>query len=148
MQILRNGKPSTLNVTVGKRPTEQELAGRNFNPDDENGLPNNPAPSTGGVLTQSLGLQVQALTPTIARQLGVNADTTGLVVLRVDPNSDAASKGLQRGDMLLAANSRSIATVQDLEQIVTAAKAESREAILLRVQRRGQPAIYIPVRLR
>ena len=149
LQILRDGKRSTLNVTVGKRPTEQELAGRNFNPeDDSNGLPTNPGQTGAGVLTQSLGLQVQALTPTIARQLGVGADTQGLVVLRVDPNSDAAQKGLQRGDMLLAANSRPVAKIEDLEQIVTAAKAEGRDAVLLRVQRRGQPAIYIPVRLR
>jgi serine protease Do len=32
--------------------------------------------------------------------------------------------------------------------VVRAAKAENREAVLLRVQRRGQPAIYVPVRLR
>ncbi len=147
VEILRNGRASTLNVTVGKRPSEQELAGRVFNPDEDT-LDNNPAPTTGGVIEQRLGLQVQALTPTIARQLGVSADTTGLVVLRVDPNSDAAMKGLQRGDMLLAANSQTITKVADLEGAVSAAKTAGREAMLLRVQRRGQPAIYIPVRLR
>ena len=147
VEILRNGKPSTLNVTVGKRPSEQELAGRVFNPDDD-AIATPPAQSNGGVLEQSLGLQVQALTPTIARQLGVGADTTGLVVLRVDPNSDAATKGLQRGDMLLAANSQGITKVDDLESAVRTAKGEGREAVLLRVQRRGQPALYIPIRLR
>ena len=34
------------------------------------------------------------------------------------------------------------------QAVVRAAKAENREAVLLRVQRRGQPAIYVPVRLR
>src|SRR5690606_15227321 len=141
------GQPRTLKVTVGKRPSDKELAGRVFNPDDDT-LDNTPAPSIGGVVEQSLGLQVQALTPTIARQLGVSPDTTGLVVLRVDPNSDAGMKGLQRGDMLLAANSQVVAKVEDLESAIGAAKADGREAVLLRVQRRGQPAIYIPVRLR
>jgi serine protease Do len=147
VEVMRNGQPRTLNVTVGKRPSEQELAGRVFNPDDDT-IGNTPAPSVGGVIEQSLGLQVQALTPTIARQLGVSPDTTGLVVLRVDPNSDAGMKGLQRGDMLLAANTQAVTKVADLESAVSAAKAAGREAVLLRVQRRGQPAIYIPVRLR
>jgi serine protease Do len=147
IEVVRNGQTRTFNVTVGKRPSEQELAGRVFNPDDD-ALVNPPEQSGGGVVEQSLGLQVQALTPAIARQLGVSPDTTGLVVLRVDPNSDAAMKGLQRGDMLLAANSQPIVNVEDLERTVRAAKTEGREAVLLRVQRRGQPAIYIPIRLR
>jgi serine protease Do len=148
IEIIRDGQRRTINATIGKRPSEQELAGRTFNPDEDGGLTDNPAPSTGGVVEQGVGLQVQPLNPTIARQLGVGADTTGLVVLRVDPNSDAASKGLQRGDIVLSANYRAITRVEDLEAAIRTAKTEKREAVLLRIQRRGQPAIYVPVRLR
>jgi len=38
--------------------------------------------------------------------------------------------------------------VADLEKIVRNAKTEGREAVLLRIQRRGQPPLYMPVRLR
>lgn len=148
IEIIRDGQRRTINATIGKRPSEQELAGRTFNPDEDGGLTDNPAPSTGGVVEQGVGLQVQPLNPTIARQLGVGADTAGLVVLRVDPNSDAASKGLQRGDIVLSANYRAITRIEDLEAAIRTAKTEKREAVLLRIQRRGQPAIYVPVRLR
>jgi serine protease Do len=147
LEILRNGQRRTITATVGKRPSEQELAGRTFDPDAD-GLADNPTPSTGGVIEQSVGLQLQALTPTIARQLGVDAGSTGLVIARVDPNSDAASKGLQRGDIVLTANYRAVARLEEFEAIVAAAKAEKRDAVLLRVQRRGQPALYVPIRLR
>jgi serine protease Do len=147
IEILRDGQRRTITATIGKRPSEEELAGRTFNPDPET-FDNNPAPSTGGVIEQSLGLQVQALTPSIARQLGVGSETTGLVILRVDPNSDAGAKGLQRGDMVLSANNRRISALADLESAVRTAKSEGREAVLLQVQRRGQPALFVPVRLR
>ena len=66
----------------------------------------------------------------------------------VDPSSDAGAKGLQRGDIILSANYRPITTVAALEEAIRAAKAGNRNAVLLRVQRRGQPATYVPVRLR
>ena len=67
---------------------------------------------------------------------------------RVDPNSDAARKRLQRGDIILTANYRQVRSLDDLESIIRTAESEDREAVLLRVQRRGQPAAYVAVRLR
>jgi serine protease Do len=91
---------------------------------------------------------VQQLTPRIARQLGADEDTAGVVVALVDPTADAAQRGLQRGDILLSANYRALETPEDLEAAINRAASEGREALLLRVQRRGRPAQYMPVRLR
>ena len=84
----------------------------------------------------------------IARQLGVTEDTKGVVISAVSASSDAAAKGLQRGDIVLSANYISVASVADFEKIVRTAKTEGREAVLLRIQRRGQQPIYTPVRIR
>jgi serine protease Do len=97
---------------------------------------------------KALGLSVLPLTPQIARQLGVADDTQGLVINAVDPSSDAGSKGLQRGDVLLSANYRDIKSVAGLEESIRSAKAANRAAVLLRVIQRGRPAVYVPVRLR
>ena len=70
------------------------------------------------------------------------------MITAVDGSSDAGQKGLQRGDIVLSANYTPVTTIAQLETIVRAAKAQNRSAVLLRVQRRGQPAIYMPVRLR
>ena len=71
-----------------------------------------------------------------------------MVIGAVDPNSDAARKGLQRGDVILSANYKGVASTADLETAVKQAKEARRDAVLLRIQRRGRPAEYVAVRMR
>jgi len=152
IEVIRNGKPLSLTATVGKRPSEEELAKQTFDPDadgDANSPDQQQDDSGGsGVSEQSLGISAIALTPQIARQLGASDATRGVVVTTVDPSSDAGQKGLARGDIILSANYRDVASVAELEAAVKAAKSSGRDAVLLRVQRRGQPAAYVPIRLR
>jgi len=151
IELIRNGKRMTVNATVGKRPSEEELAKQTFDPDQEQaqGPDQGGAGQAGsGVAEKALGLNFLALTPQIARQLGASEDTRGLVVNVVDPSSDAGQKGLRRGDIVLSVNYEPVTSVADIEAAVKKAKAANREAVLLRVQRRGQPALYMPVRLR
>ena len=107
-----------------------------------------PAPSAQGVVEKAAGVAVVELTPVIARQLGFSEGVEGVVISAVDDSSDAAAKGLRRGDVILSANNRPLRSSADLEAAIQAARGEGREALLLRVQRRGQPAIFIPIRLR
>ena len=147
LQVLRNGQRRTVNVTVGKRPSQEELLER-FDTDQPQGDQATPPQTQGGVIEERLGLQVQQISPRIARQLGADEDAKGLVVALVDPTADAAQRGLQRGDILLSANYQTLETPEDLEAAINQAASEGREALLLRVQRRGRPALYMPVRLR
>lgn len=152
IELLRNGQRLTVQTVVGKRPSEEELAQQSFDPDaqqdgDQFGGKQQ-APQGPGVLENALGVAAIPLTPQIARQLGAGEDAKGVVITAVDGSSDAGSKGLQRGDIVLSANYVTVTTIADLEKIVRTAKAEKREAVLLRIQRRGQPAMYMPVRLR
>ncbi len=147
VEVLRDGKRVAINVTLGKRPTEAELQSQaqTFDPEAEEPM----APGTSDqTIEQSLGMQVMAITPAIARSLGVPADTKGVVVAAVDPNADAARKGLRRGDVILSANYQAVTSVEALVAQINAAKTENREAILLRVQRRTQPPAFVAVRLR
>lgn len=147
VEVLRDGKRLAINVTLGKRPSEAELQqqAQTFDPDAEEPM----APgSSDQTIEQKLGMQVMPMTPQIARSLGVPADTSGVVIAAVDPNSDAARKGLRRGDIILSANYQDVATVEALLAQVNAAVAEKREAVLLRIQRRTAPPAFVPVRLR
>ena len=147
VEVIRDGETRRVNVTVGKRPSEDELRQQQqFNPDAEDEDPMEAGENA--VIEEKLGLQVLPLTAQIARQLGVAADTEGLVVAGVDQNADAARKGLQRGDIILTANYRATTTLEDLENAIVTAERENRDAVLLRVQRRGGPPIYRAVRLR
>jgi serine protease Do len=147
LEIVREGARRTIPVTVGRRPSEEELAAQVFNPDQQDPL-DAPRPGGAGPVEQALGLQVVPMTSQIANQLGMPPATGGVVVTVVDPNSDAARKGLNRATVILSANGQPLTSVAQLEAAVQAAKAEGREAILLRVRVRGTPEVSIPVRLR
>ncbi len=151
IEIVREGKHKTVTAVVSKRPSEEELAQQSFDPDEEQGEDsfNRPPQKQGeGLAEESLGLSVLPLTPQIARQLGTSEETQGVVINAVDPSADAARKGLRRGDIVLSANYRAVTSVGELEDSIREAQKSGRDAILLRVQRRGQLATYIPIRLR
>ena len=152
LEVVRDGRRLTVNAVVGKRPSEEELAASRFGneePDAEEGFGRAPTtPSEQGLIEKASGVAVIPLTATIARQLGVSDGIEGLVISAVDGSSDAGAKGLRRGDIILSANNRPVRTSADLEAAIKAAQGDGRQALLLRVQRRGQPAAFIPVRLR
>lgn len=147
IEVLRDGQSVSLTATLGKRPTEAELRAQaqTFDPDSDE--PMAPGESD-GTIEEKLGLQVLALTPQIRNSLGLDSDVTGLVIGAVDPNSDAGRKGLRRGDVILSANYEAVGSVDALNAQIAAAEADNRDAVLLRVQRRGQPPRFVPVRLR
>lgn len=150
VELIRDGRRINLTATVGKRPTDEALRQQQLFDGDgegvEQGGTDQGQPSS--FIQERLGLTVIALTPQIAAQLGIAAGTQGVVVADIDQGSDAARKGLQRGDVVLSANYRDTATPAALEAAVRAAQADRREAVLLRIQRRGGPARYAAVRLR
>jgi len=139
IDLIRDGKRQTVQVTLGTRPPEEQLAG--FNPDDENGnAPDDDSGTSGqAATTAQLGLALLPLTPQIARDVGVDPTTKGVVVAQVDPASDAAGKGLRRGDVVVSVNRTPVATAADVSRIVGQAKAAGRTSVVLFVQRsRGQ----------
>jgi len=152
IDIIRNGQHLTLNALVNKRPSEEELAKQSFDPeqgqDDDLGDGGKGGHDAGPAIQQALGIAVLPVTPQIARQLGIGEDVHGVVITEVDESSDAAAKGLQRRDIILSANYKPVTSRADLDAVVKQAKAENREAVLLRIQRSGQPPFYFPIRIR
>jgi len=147
IELIRGGQRQTVTAVVGQRPPEEQLANSfGNNPDEDFSQPDNQ--QSGAAAQQSLGVAVQALTPAIIRQLGVPADTRGVVISAVDQSTDAAAKGLRRGDVILSANNAPVTSEANLNTIVAQAKTQGRNAVLLQVLRRGQAALFVGVRLR
>jgi serine protease Do len=147
VEIIRDGRRQTLRLTMGTRPSEDDLNSANppdgFDGDDSGAVPN--APQGAGV--GALGLSVTPITPQLARRAGVDVAEGGLVVMGVAPTSDAAEKGIRPGDVIISANSVRVATEADLARVVAAAKAAGRETIAFYVQRRengGFVAVDVP----
>jgi serine protease Do len=141
LEIIRNGRRQTITVAVGQRPTEEELA-RQLGNDNEELAPEN-APATPG--NSALGLQLQTLNAQIARALNLPPTARGVVIAQVDPNSDAAEKGLQRGDLILSVNQQAVTTPAQVLAAVDAARRAGRTSVLLLVKRGTGPEAFIGV---
>ena len=146
IQLIRNGKRMTVTATIAVRPPEEQLQQFGANPDEDFSQPDSQDNAQAGA--QALGLAVLPLNATIIRQLGVPADTRGLVISAVDQSSDAGAKGLRRGDVILSADNRPVTTQAELNSVLSAVQKSGRSAVLLQLLRSGQPPAFIAVRLR
>ena len=146
IDLIRQGKPQTVYATVGERPSEDKLRQFGQDPDQDFSQPNKQ--DNAQAAEQALGLAVLPLNGNIIRQLGIPLETRGVVISAVDQSTDAAAKGLQRGDVILTANNMATTTEAELNNAVAGVRKAGRNAVLLQVLRRGQPAAFIAVRLR
>ena len=148
LEVIRDGKTMTIQTLVGTRPPEEELAGSNFDPEAEQAEPEDPAGAADKAIQNELGLSVQVVTPDIARAVGVDAGTRGLVIGAASANSDAGRKGLRRGDVILSVNRAPVTTSDALAKAVADAKKAGRDAVLLEILRRGGPSAFVAVRVK
>jgi serine protease Do len=125
LDVLRNGNPMTIRVTLGERPaTLSATAGTSRGPAE-------------GALK---GIEVQNLTANIRDQLGLPESVEGVVIAQIDPNSSAAQAGLQEGDVIESIDRQPVKNVIEFNRL--AAKAKGRT--LLRVNRQGQ-GMYVVI---
>jgi serine protease Do len=141
VQIIRNGKQFTATVVVGQRPSEEELAKQLGQGDQGTGQGGGAATPSG----QALGLSLQPVTPQIAQALKLPSGTSGVVITSVDSSSDAAQKGLQRGDVILSVNGQRVTTPTQVSAAVAAAKKAGRTSVLLLVQRGSLPGAFVGI---
>jgi serine protease Do len=149
VELIRDGQRRTVQVTVGERPTDEELA-RLSGVEDETPVtePTESQQSTGQrAARESLGLTLQTLTPEIARALRLN-DTAlrGVVVAGANPSSDAATK-LQQGDIVLSIDGRPTRTPEEAAAAVAAARTAGRNSVRLRVRRGNAPPFFAGIEL-
>lgn len=78
------------------------------------------------------GVEVQNLTPSIARDLGISASTTGVVVTSVDPSSAAAAADIERGDVIQEVNRKPVHSVAEYNGALSGTHDQS---VLLLVKR-------------
>jgi serine protease Do len=144
VELIRDGKRQTVTVTVGQRPTEEALAaltgggaGDGVEPDGS------PTAAT----QQALGLSLQSLTPSMATALNLPPAAKGVVITNVDPNSDAASKGLQRGFLIMSVNRQQVTTPAQVVTAIDTAKKAGRTSVLMLVKRGTAPEAFVGIEI-
>ncbi len=135
LTVMRDGKEIELTATLDEfSDGGSKKAGPNQE-EDENG-PDQQSQSG------KLGLNLQPVTPQIAKQLGLESDSEGLVVSEVDPNGPAAEAGIDRGDVILEINRKPVSSLADVK---SALAGEGGKSVLLLISRKGQ-TIYMTVK--
>ncbi len=123
IKILRSRKEYTVKVVITELPREVAEVIPNQSPDE---------PEV-EVLT---GLTVMDLTKEIARQLGLNKNERGVVVVRVEPGSPADEAGIKKGDVIKEMDRKQIGGLEDFNRIASNIKMD--ETVLLFIDRSGK----------
>jgi serine protease Do len=127
VELVRDGQPLVVNVMLGERPSEADLAaytGQSSSGDQ--------------ATTPPLGLTVGPITDVVARQLGLNS-TEGVVIMDIARGGRAEQAGLTTGDVILGANQRAVDSVEAWNSVVASLGAD--ETITLTVFRAGRLGI-------
>jgi serine protease Do len=142
LEIIRDGRRQTVQVQVGQRPTEEELAKQAGGGVEQNQALGDETPVVPG---SALGLSLQPLNPQIIRALNLPENTKGVVVTSVDPNSDASEKGIRRGYVIVSVNRQPVTTPAQVLAAVDAARKAGRTSVLLLIKAGQAPEGFIGV---
>ena len=77
--------------------------------------------ATGKVTRGRLGVQIQPLTPELAKSFKLD-NTNGVLVASVEPRSPAEKAGLQPGDVILSFDGKPVLNANELPRVVAATK--------------------------
>ena len=132
--VIRDGDERAIDVVLGELEAyEASLAGAS----DETG-----DGTEGDDEVQEeilLGMEIRPVDGDLAREFGLGEEATGLVVTRVEPNGPADRGGIQAGDLLLHVGREAVESVQQVRDLLEAARGRNAQSVVVLIEREGDP---------
>jgi serine protease Do len=125
--IMRKGKEMTRTVKLGRLEDGEKLQQASASTPAKPGQP--AAPAT----TSALGLELSAVTDELKRRYSIKDGAKGVVITKVDPNSSAADKRIQAGEMILEVGQEAVNSPADIAKRIETLKKDGRKNVLLLV---------------
>jgi serine protease Do len=113
--VLRNGARHTLTATIEKRDADR-LASADQAPAAQQG---------------ALGLSLSPMNPAVREQYELGNNVNGVVVSGVNPDSEAARKGIAAGDVIKRVGQHDVKMPSDVAQAVDDARKAGRDSVLM-----------------
>ena len=120
--VVRKGEELTKPVTLGR-----------LEDTDKPQLANLRQPEAESATRQALGLNLSGITDELRKKYSIKDTVKGVVVTRVDPNSTAADKRIQPGEVIVEVGQEAVNTPAEVTKRVEALKKDGRKSVLLLV---------------
>ena len=133
--VWRGGKDVPLKLRIGEQEEADKQNAAAQGAAKKPAVPDQPVTST----IEQLGLTLQKPTDQLREKYGLSDQLKGVVVTKVAPNSPAAEKQLQPGDVILEVDQKPVATPQEVTDIVAKLQQQKKKSVLLFVERQGDP---------
>jgi serine protease Do len=130
LEIIRGGETMKIDVTLATRPVTFDPQGGEDAPDPGDAT----TPSSG----QGLGIKVQAIPPVLRQQLDIGSDDPGVIIVAVDPESDAAEEGLTPRQVVVSIDDAPVRSVSDWNRIVKGLKPGDTVKVEIRASGQSQ----------
>jgi serine protease Do len=131
LDLVHKGKSNVVSLSLGQLPNAQEAKADI----DAEGKA-----ATHGTDVPRLGLMVAP-----AGKVD-GAGKEGVVVMKVEPKSAAADRGLKKGDVILEVAGKSVSNPDDVGEAIEAARTDKKNSVLMRL-RSGDASHYVAVPL-
>jgi serine protease Do len=128
VEIYRDGKPQVVSLVIAKLDQSKMASA-----------------TPGAASNDQVGINVETLTPELARQLGYDGNQRGVVVSKIDSTGIAARAGVRTGDVVVAIGDRTIETVADFREAM--ADQDLATGVRLQIKREGV-GLYLFLRSR
>jgi serine protease Do len=118
--VIRDGKETPVNVTLGRLQDDKVAA-------------LTPPQNDTTALKNALGLDLSPLTDDLRRRYNIKDGIKGAVITGVDPNSTAADKRLQPGDVIVEIGQQPVSSPSDVAKLLDNLKKDGKKSALLYV---------------
>jgi len=129
--VMRGGAQKMITASIGNRP-DQKIAS---NDPSRNDAGQSDGAQVGAL--QAMGLGLGSVTPEARRSFNIDQGIDGVLVTRVDPDSDAGDKGIQPGDVVLSVANKPVHSPKDILALIAVARSSGRHTVLLLVATQG-----------
>ncbi|SKA33651.1 serine protease Do [Enhydrobacter aerosaccus] len=135
--VWRGGKEQTLKLRIGEQdePEKQNASAQGPAPNKKPVERDQPVSST----VEQLGLTLQKVSDQLREKYGLADNVKGVIVTRVAPDSPAAEKQLQPGDVIIEVDQKAVTSPQEVTDIVSKLQSQKKRSVLLFVERQGDP---------
>jgi serine protease Do len=129
VKVWRDKGERNIKVKLGTYPNTQDVAEGKTEPeaqDDEGG----------NVDLKQLGLTLKPSGPGVKE---------GVVIAEVDPNSDAALKGIKEGDVILKAGDEKVSSPQDVVKALKKTQDDGLPAVMFHIKKGGDQTVLVAI---